>query len=383
MQRLTASCDDGNDVDGDGCEADCTSPSCGNGAVDEGEFCHQFSEEFVVLGGGLGAPRAVDIDDDGSTDVVTVGSFASALHVMFGDSQGALAADPAVPLPDAPIQVVVADFNDDDVDDLGTVHVDETLQVRYGAGDGAFGDVATTTPFPTYGFKMRGIDIDGDGRIDVAAPSADLQTIMIRRSVGDGTFTSHDFPVANLTADFAVGDFDGDGVFDLATTGSTSTTTSDLVLFSGNGDGSYTAQPAVAIDTEFWFTMIAADMNDDGDLDIVGAAPSDGIVLALGDGAGQFDVLPPQPLDSLLPLHVELGNLNADPYPDLVISFDESVRVTVALGNEDLEFSQQFFNFGDVAGIALADFNQDSIDDVAVAGKQWGDDKVRLLLSTP
>lgn len=32
-------CDDGNTMDGDGCEHDCTLPSCGNGILDSGEQC--------------------------------------------------------------------------------------------------------------------------------------------------------------------------------------------------------------------------------------------------------------------------------------------------------------------------------------------------------
>lgn len=32
-------CDDGNSLDGDGCEADCSAPFCGNGILDQGELC--------------------------------------------------------------------------------------------------------------------------------------------------------------------------------------------------------------------------------------------------------------------------------------------------------------------------------------------------------
>jgi cysteine-rich repeat protein len=32
-------CDDGNNINGDGCEADCTNPVCGNGIIDPGEQC--------------------------------------------------------------------------------------------------------------------------------------------------------------------------------------------------------------------------------------------------------------------------------------------------------------------------------------------------------
>src|SRR5581483_9725344 len=38
-------CDDGNDQDGDGCESDCTLPFCGNGVVDPGEACDDGNDD--------------------------------------------------------------------------------------------------------------------------------------------------------------------------------------------------------------------------------------------------------------------------------------------------------------------------------------------------
>jgi cysteine-rich repeat protein len=39
VQEEGEECDDGNNTDADGCEADCTLPACGNGIVDPGEVC--------------------------------------------------------------------------------------------------------------------------------------------------------------------------------------------------------------------------------------------------------------------------------------------------------------------------------------------------------
>src|SRR5262245_18137020 len=37
VRELSETCDDGNQINGDGCEADCTMPRCGNGILDQGE----------------------------------------------------------------------------------------------------------------------------------------------------------------------------------------------------------------------------------------------------------------------------------------------------------------------------------------------------------
>lgn len=41
VQERGEDCDDGNLVNGDSCESDCTTPYCGNGIIDEGEQCDQ------------------------------------------------------------------------------------------------------------------------------------------------------------------------------------------------------------------------------------------------------------------------------------------------------------------------------------------------------
>lgn len=49
-------CDDGNDVDGDACETDCTLPRCGNGVTDVGELCLEVVAASAIPG--VGPTRA-------------------------------------------------------------------------------------------------------------------------------------------------------------------------------------------------------------------------------------------------------------------------------------------------------------------------------------
>ena len=68
-------CDDGNTIDGDGCESDCTAPGCGNGAVDPGEDCDDGNtvngdgcdNNCTTSGCGNGVVGGGEACDDGNT----------------------------------------------------------------------------------------------------------------------------------------------------------------------------------------------------------------------------------------------------------------------------------------------------------------------------
>ena len=71
-------CDDGNNVDGDGCAADCTiEPGCGNGQLDLGEFCDDGNLEngdgcdencVIEIGCGNGVVELLEECDDGNNE---------------------------------------------------------------------------------------------------------------------------------------------------------------------------------------------------------------------------------------------------------------------------------------------------------------------------
>jgi cysteine-rich repeat protein len=70
-------CDDGNNIDADGCEADCSNPFCGNGIVDPPEQCDDVGESFscdsdctpAVCGDGLlNVTAGEECDDNNNVD---------------------------------------------------------------------------------------------------------------------------------------------------------------------------------------------------------------------------------------------------------------------------------------------------------------------------
>src|SRR5262245_18792207 len=153
-----------------------------------------------------------------------------------------------------PGSVIVADFNADGIPDLLTTnHLDASVSVLLGNGDGSFQDA--------------------------------------RNTAIDGSFVSEFRPL-----DVAVGDFNGDGIPDLAVaTLNPDTFGGDLSILLGNGDGTFQAQTRVLTTPEFLFvpTPVVGDLNGDGRLDIVTTTFAHAPLRALeGTGDGNSDFHP-------------------------------------------------------------------------------------------
>ncbi len=92
-------------------------------------------------------------------------------------------------------------------------------------------------------------DFNGDGILDMATVDWSDDTVTVLLGNGDGTFTKKSTISADLVPNFfAVGDFNGDGILDLATSncvspacGSSDPTATVTVLL-GKGDGTFSAK---------------------------------------------------------------------------------------------------------------------------------------------
>jgi Bacterial Ig-like domain (group 3)/FG-GAP-like repeat len=167
-------------------------------------------------------------------------------------------------------------------------------------------------------------DFNGDGIADLAVANMYANNVTLLFGQGDGTFTSAGtlatgvFPSA-----VAVGDFNGDGKLDLAVTNSYSQT---VTIYLGNGAGGFNAQSAEPATDKNPVSITVADLNNDGIQDLAVASPqSNAVDIYFGKGDGTFA---PETV-------VAAGN---SPYS--VVSVDvngdgvEDVVVSDALGNE-------------------------------------------------
>jgi len=184
-----------------------------------------------------------------------------------------------------PISVAVSDFNGDAIQDLAvaTSGWGHYVYIFLGEGNGRFA-AARTLSVGQSPVSITTADFDGDGYQDLAVADAatNMATILLGR--GDGTFgPPQSFGVGVRPQFITAGDFNGDEIPDLAVAntgqpfGKGGTTVSVLL---GRGDGTFAAAPPVTAGSRP-FSIAVGDFNGDGISDLAVANLDSGEVSIL------------------------------------------------------------------------------------------------------
>ncbi len=199
-----------------------------------------------------------------------------------------------------PWAAAVADLDGDGDLDVAVANwpqfIAPRLSVLKNLGDGTFGPpdfYATAKP----ALDIVAADLDGDGRLDLAATNTGVNyegsTVSVLRNLGDGTFAPHQQYTVG-TGSFvgplglAARDFDADMDTDLAVAcfgflGQGST----VALLRNNGNGTFAAPLAFPAGSGP-YKIAAADLNADGRPDLAVANHEQHMNVLLNDGAGGF-----------------------------------------------------------------------------------------------
>jgi len=188
-------------------------------------------------------------------------------------------------------------------------------------------------------------DFNGDGIPDLAVANAGGYysftgggSVSVLLGKGDGTFQpAVNYFVGDSSTSVAVGDLNGDGIVDLAVSDSSG---NQVRVLLGKGDGTFELAGTYPAGVGPRSVAIA-DFNGDGRLDLAvadeGTAPNyaDGsLSVLLGNGDGTFRS-PVQVATGVRPLSVVVGDFNRDGIPDLALT---NYAVSVLLGNGDGTF---------------------------------------------
>jgi hypothetical protein len=120
-------------------------------------------------------------------------------------------------------------------------------------------------------------DFNGDGIPDLASSG-----VTVALGNGDGTFAVKSTP-SGQGYGLAVGDFNGDGILDLASAGGNSVT-----VLLGKGDGTFIEETTPNVGGAL-IGIVAADFNGDGILDVATVdATGNNVIVLLGNGDGTF-----------------------------------------------------------------------------------------------
>jgi hypothetical protein len=330
-----------------------------------------------------GSTVVADFNGDGRLDVASASLSGAQISVLLGDGTGSFTATNTITTPAPPYILLTADFNGDGRADLAVLTLDNsgttTLTVFDGNGDGTF--VAAGSPVALSGTASAIVtgDFDGDGIVDMAVANQSSGTISVLLGNGDGTF--HAAPTTTVTQPFslAVGDFNGDGRMDLAVmsaisnSGSPSFLVTDAVtVLLGNGDGTFTAAAQGSPFCCNAYAIATGDFNGDGKMDIAFPiydyrgfiAEGSSLDVLMGNGDGTFTEGAGSPLNNGANLiDISVGDFNGDGKADLVIS---GTPVSIFLGKGDGSFTLAVTpSIGDASGgyLAVGDFNGDGATD--------------------
>lgn len=325
-----------------------------------------------------------DFNNDGNQDLA-IANFGGFVSILLGNGDGSFQPQSLIPAGAAPRAIAVGDFNADGCPDLVVVNslTGISVLINNKSGSACLGTFALPVPY-TAGATPETVavgDFNNDGILDLAVPNNGDNTVSVLLGVGNGTFhAAVNYPVGQGPSGVAVGDFNQDGNADLAVVNSSGGSISILV---GNGTGTFTPSGNILLGSSFRTldlaqVIVVADFNHDGHQDLAIAADL-GVIVLLGNGDATFQSPLSNPLDSG---GIAVGDFNGDGNLDLVVTEPFSKDLSVLIGNGDGTFkSPANFLVGTLpTSVAVGDFNGDGRLDVAVSN--FGDNDVTVLLGT-
>jgi hypothetical protein len=313
--------------------------------------------------------NAGDFNGDGRPDVATINGTSSNVSVYLRQAGGGFAQEAGSPfgVGAGPSGAAVGDYNGDGRVDLAVSSFNApggvTVLLRQAGGGFA---QESGSPFGS-GTGMHAVvagDFNGDGLLDLAATRSTGQLVLLTRNPGGGFTEGQSITAGATPVAIAVGDYNGDGLTDLATAnrGGDSVT---VLLRSG---ATFATEGTFAVGDDP-IGIVAADFDGNGraDLAVTNAVP--GTVSAFLRNAANtgFDAESPISV-SASPVGIDAADFNRDGRPDLAVAANAgAVNVLHRNAAGGFTLDQSISIAGAVNDVVASDFDGDSRPDLAAS----------------
>ncbi|HET8803730.1 MAG TPA: T9SS type A sorting domain-containing protein [Aequorivita sp.] len=275
--------------------------------------------------------------------------------------------------------VAAADFDGDgDIDVVGAAFQADIFSVYINDGDGNFTQqTIDNSPATADGARfVTTVDLDDDGDMDVLAASSTADVYVWYENDGSATFTTNIIDNSGLASEaysIDAADFDQDGDMDIVGGANSGNA---VAVYSNDGDENFTLLTDLSggAPTDGVRALKAVDLDIDGDMDILVAAnSSDTYSWFENDGSGVFtnNIIDNTEANTNGASQVMAADMDGDGDMDVVAGSNLADRYVWYENDGSQNFTAQIIDQATYAngprGIGLVDLEQDGDMDVLVA----------------
>ena len=232
---------------------------------------------------------ALRLDGDTLLDLAILNERSKSISLFLNQGSGSFSPLTEVLLDEfgSSLDVATGDVNGDGIADLVASANGESVAVMFGAGNGSFlpKESYTVNRFPDH---IALGDLDGDGHLDIATSSASTDTLFVLYNNGSGSFGSGQTrEVPENPLGMVIRDLNGDGRGSLVMSHRASLTT----VLDGRADRSLESISFLSVQSED--LPVLSDLDGDGLLDLLNTTSGSSPVYNLSTGAGRTECLMP------------------------------------------------------------------------------------------